>query len=673
MNRLGFFFPLLLALQVSAQDSTWTIALDELVVTGQFEPRSLSQSVYQVRTIDSEMIQSRNATSIQSVLNTELGVRFSNDLVVGTSDISLMGMSGQNVKILVDGVPLVDRGAVRESLGQIDMNTVERIEIVEGPLSVVYGSDALAGVVNIITRKGMKNQKTLGVRGRIVEESAAGEYRPFTGKGTHNESVTVNWQGRQWYGDAAVTRNVFGGVQGSKEGRQREWLPKDQLLGMTTVGLAKGNVNVWYRLNYLSEKLMSPGLQNLNTDIAIDKEYKTTRFTHQLHADWDINGAWSFNAVASFQDYARRTVTTTYNVATGDRFLSPEPGTQDRSEFTSTTFRGTFLYRASDRVSLQPGVDINHIEGMGDRIDQRRSIGDYAAFVSAEIRPLSKLNIRPGVRFIHNSVYEAPPAVPSLNVKWSLSPKLDLRAAYARGFRAPALRELYFYFFDSSHSIIGNPDLKAEHSDSFTASLSIHRPLSNGLLMNTSVGAFYNRFDNMITLGVSPENPSFNSYINVADFKTAGGTVTHSVNYKSLRGSIGFALIGVYNEFAGLDHDLKEMMWTPEVNTTVSYDVKKTGTSLSAFYKFTGKRSIYEVVGDEYFMATRGSFHWIDLMASQCLTPHVDLSFGVRNLLNVTQLQNTSVVQGAAHNAGGPVPMSFGRSFVAGLKFRFNR
>src|SRR5690606_17844973 len=107
--------------------------------------------------INQEQIRLRGATNIQSVLNTELGMRFSNDLTLGTSDIELMGMSGQNVKILLDGVPVIDRGSTRESLGQIDINTVEKIEIVEGPMSVSYGSDALAGVINIITKKQQEN------------------------------------------------------------------------------------------------------------------------------------------------------------------------------------------------------------------------------------------------------------------------------------------------------------------------------------------------------------------------------------------------------------------------------------------------------------------------------------------------------------------------------------
>ena len=154
--------------------------LDAVVVTGQFGPQSVRNSVYQIRTISNEQIRLRGATNVQTVLNTELGMRFSNDLTLGTTDVQLMGMSGQNVKILLDGVPMIDRGSTRESLGQIDINIIDRIEIVEGPMSVTYGSDALAGVINIITKKG-EEKANLTLTARVQEETTGRDYQPFAG------------------------------------------------------------------------------------------------------------------------------------------------------------------------------------------------------------------------------------------------------------------------------------------------------------------------------------------------------------------------------------------------------------------------------------------------------------------------------------------------------------
>ena len=175
--------------------------LKDVVVTGQYGPQSLKNSVYNVRTISAEKIRLRGAVNLQQVLNTELGFRFSNDLTLGTTDVSLMGITGRNVKVLLDGVPMIDRSDTRESLNQIDINTIERIEIVEGPMSVVYGSDALAGEINIITKTA---GKSLNITARVQEETVGKEYNAFSDKGNHVQNLGMSWQHNGW--------SVLGGI-----------------------------------------------------------------------------------------------------------------------------------------------------------------------------------------------------------------------------------------------------------------------------------------------------------------------------------------------------------------------------------------------------------------------------------------------------------------------------
>jgi outer membrane receptor for ferrienterochelin and colicins len=196
-KTLLFVLALFTTTAYSQQDSARVNELDAVVVTGQIQPQSMRQSVYRIRTISQERIRLRAATDIAGILNNEPGIRFSTDFALGETDISLMGMGGQNVKILLDGIPLVDRGSTRQSLSQVDINTVERIEIVEGPMSVVYGSDALAGVINIITRK-TKAGPRLSVGARIQEETVGKEYEAFTREGIHNEHINVAWQNKRW-------------------------------------------------------------------------------------------------------------------------------------------------------------------------------------------------------------------------------------------------------------------------------------------------------------------------------------------------------------------------------------------------------------------------------------------------------------------------------------------
>lgn len=658
--------------------------LQEVVVTGQYVPQSLRNSVYRVRVIDQERIRMRNAIDVLGVLNNELGVRFSTDLTLGETDVQLMGMSGQNVKVLLDGVPLIDREGTRQSLSQIDISSIDHIEIVEGPMSVIYGTDALAGVINIITKKGQDSGDRLTVNARVQEETVGKEYNAFTGKGVHNENVGLAWQRKGWHADGSFTRNDFGGWQGQDSGRAKEWFPKDQWLASGTAGYHNDKVDVWYRLNYLNETIHSLGNINPNTYLATDQDYTTNRYTHQAQAAWQLNDKWSFNGSASYQDYSRATQTTTLDTKTGDRRLSLAAGSQDVSRFNTLFFRGTAQYLFSPLLSFQPGLEYERDNASGERIEGSPVISNYSLFLSSEIRPTMHISIRPGIRFSKNSTYAAPPVIPSLNTKFGLGEKLDLRLSYARGFRAPALRELYFWFFDANHSIKGNPDLKAEYSNSFNASLSWQAVSRPSLRVSSTLSGFYNDFNNRIdlALGADPSSPNVYTYINISRYKTTGGTWESSIGWKQLHATAGFSYIGRYNQYSDdPDYDksgeLPEFVWAAEVNSNITYSFPKAGMEIGLFYKYSGQLPLYELVmvNDEetIHLGKTAAYHWADIDIRKTINKYLSLSAGVKNLFNVTRLQNTSLDVGSAHSTGGPVPMSYGRSVFLGLQFNWTK
>lgn len=663
--------------QVLAQLKPANNQLNEVVVTGQYEPQSLKKSVYNVRVIDSERIRLQAPVNVMGVLNNELGFRFSNDLTLGTTDVQLMGMSGRNVKILLDGLPMVDRGDTRESLNQIDINSIDRIEIVEGPMSVSYGSDALAGVINIITKKPGSEQ--LGITARIQEETANQDYNFLTNQGLHIQNVGVTWQKKGWNASAGITNNTFGGWQGQSIGRAKDWLPKDQLFGHGKFGYRTDNATIYYRLDALKENLLSQGPANVNTNQARDQKYITYRYVHQLQGDWKISDRFQLNTQASYTDYQRRTQTTILDVTTGRRTLSLGEGEQDLSKFSSQTYRVTASYKASSIVSVQPGLDINLDGASGARIQGSPTINDFAFFVSSTLNPTSRISIRPGLRFIKNSVYDAPPVIPSLNTKFALTSTLDLRLAYARGFRSPALRELYFNFFDASHSIKGNPNLKAENSNSFNGSLA-WQPTRT---FKSTLGFFYNSFNNLISYGIDPNEPRISMTINIDKFKTTGATLENVFNWKNLSATIGFSYIGRYNNLLATpdtvsysNGQLTTFMWSPEINTNLTYTLRAIDTKVSLFYKYSGKRPNYlaTVNSDGQVTATLteiAAFHWADLTVTKPIAKFLTLTAGAKNLFNITRLANNSTDTGGAHNASGPSPVSYGRSYFLGLNFQW--
>ena len=672
----------LLCTSVSAQDtplSTDSLKsdfLDEVVITGQFEPQSIKNSVFMVRTITTDQIRVQGATSIENILSSQIGIRFSNDLTLGESDIELMGMSGQNVKVLVDGIPIIDRGATKQSLSQIDVNNISRIEIVEGPMSVTYGTDALAGVINIITKKNHE-KRTFKIMGRIHEESAGSEYQAFRNEGTHNGNISVDWVENRWRARLSGSKNDFGGWKGKSHGRTLDWSPKNQWLASVGLGYQYESASIYYRADLLDEDIYTPGPLNETNLRAVDKNYLTTRLNHVLQSEWKVNDRMGIQSSISHQNYQRDTRTERLDFLNETSELTSGAGEQDKAAFTSTMLRATLRYSLSKTISLQPGFDIQRNKGSGERITGSPSITDYAFFLSSELRLSDALNLRPGLRFIKNSIYEAPPVIPSINAKVRISNSLDLRAAYARGFRSPALRELYFTFFDANHSITGNEALEAEYSNSFNSYLSWNSSAHAPVRLISSIGGFYNQFHNLITIGTLPGNASANTYINIEKFRTAGATLENRFTWKNFSGSLGLSYIGRYNRLSADEQSVPGMVWSPELSSVIQYELPAWSAGINLFYKFNGKRPGYEVrsVAEAETSITRTSidvYHLADLTLNKSLTAALSVTGGIRNLFGITQIQNSANGEGAAHaTETGQIPVSYGRSFFLGLNFQW--
>jgi outer membrane receptor for ferrienterochelin and colicins len=650
-------------------------SLQDVVVTGQYAPQSVKNSVYRVRTIDRERIALRGATDITGVLNSELGMRFSTDYTLGETDTKIMGLGAQRVKVLLDGVPLIDRDGTKQSLGQIDINTVERIEIVEGPMSVVYGTDALAGVINIITKKN-KGGNNLTVTARVQEESAGKKYSPFTDNGVHNEYLGINWNKNNWQLSAWGTRNHFGGWNDTAAFPAKTWKPKKQWITGGTIGYRHKNFNAWYRLDYLNEELFAAGVMFTTSYAGLDKYYITNRYTHQAQADWTVNGKLSINTAVSYQDYKRSTETYNIDYRAGTKTQADGDGYWDVSQFNTYFIRSTAQWRISSSVAIQPGVEIKYDKTSGERITGTPSITDYSFFASAELKPVAGVLLRPGVRFSNNSVYDAPPVIPSLNTKFTLNKNLDLRLSYARGFRAPILRELYFFFHDASHSIEGNPDLKAEYSNSFIGSLTWQKASASEAKISSSVSGFYNDYRDFINLAFDAGRQVY-TYFNTSKYKTVGGTFENTLNWKSLSASLGFSYIGYYNEYAddkSIAGDHSKFSWAPEVNSNITYRIPKLDAQVGLFYKFNGALPSYALNADgDVFLSKIAAYHWADITASKRLFKFFTLQAGIKNLFNVKRVQNSSTDAGSAHSTGGPVLTAYGTSFFAGVNFQWSK
>lgn len=654
--------------------------LEEVVITGQFQPQSAKQSVYNVRVLDKNRLEAQAAQTLPEVLASELNFRFQRDNAVGSSNASLQGLSGQNIKVLVDGVPLIGRSGVSNEidLSQININSIEKVEIVEGPMAVNYGADALAGVINIITKQPTTKKWNLNLTWQ--EETAGKEYKLFD-EGIHNISLLASYAiNSSWSFQAESRYQKFGGWGGT--GRDKLWYPKTQFFQSGLIRFSKKNLNIHYRLDYLNETIENQGQPEPITDqddpYAFDKNYLTSRWMHQIQAEYTLRKG-SLQTVISYSDYDRLTHRFKSYLIPGVDDVTTSDG-QDSIAFNSFFFRHTLddvvqWSFGSSEWHTQLGIDAVSESAQGTTLnDGEKHINNLGFFASTEIVLASRLKVRPGIRFTYNSIFKTNPSA-SINLKYDLTNQTQIRLSYGHGFRAPSLRELYHEFVDNNHNILGNPDLKPENSNNINGDLN-HQFASTA--WSFAIKGFYNDIHNRITYFTPEGANQATTYTNLLRYKTLGSS--GFVNYKkaAVKVKLGFSYIGQYHSFSSNSStfDIPQFLYAPEFVANIQWSIIKTGINLSSFYKYTGASKQYQTITQSDGSITPelrqlNGFHFWDLTLSKNFFSSLNISLGAKNLLNVTSVNNNGNTTGAhASGDANQTSISYGRSYF--LKLNYN-
>ena len=122
---------------------------------------------------------------------------------------------------------------------------------------------------------------------------------------------------------------------------------------------------------------------------------------------------------------------------------------------------------------IQFGLDYNYETVSGDKIQNGfAKINEYSIFSQLKIKLNQKLHTQLGIRLPYHSIYDAP-ITPSINVKYDFKKDINFRVSYARGFRAPTIKELFMELIDINHNIIGNSNLNSERSHTLQSSLDV--------------------------------------------------------------------------------------------------------------------------------------------------------------------------------------------------------
>ena len=549
--------------------------LDQIVITGTKTPHTLQDTPVETLVLNREEIDRTNAQNIEGVLKSIPGVSVSaHDDTFGTYtwNAKMRGLSINDgyAQILVDGQRVMgsgQSGGMGEygiGLNQIPVEMIERIEVVKGPGSALYGSDAMAGVINIITRRTPKQHMAgagvaygwYSVRERIkngVVEEAADKNR--------NQS-----QAYAYFGDRPLEKVGYL-LQYNQESAQDN--------GATRIDserhsvLAKVDVDPTDRLRLFAKGEAS--------DYEKEDDRKEQSYRMSAGADWQASAAHFF----SLKGY-------TYNWDFDHGYRNNTYG-HKFGDIGYQQMEGQYTWAANENHALTTGAEfqrqtidfkIDNADGSAIAVD--REIDIASLYLQDEITlPGGKMTLVPGFRYDDHSVF-GEEVNPKLSAMYRFSAATTLRGSVGRAFKSPTIRQLYYDapYGHGSYYVQSSPDLKPETAIGYSAGVEHWLPEKNGML---SAGYFRNDVKELVTredTGTLYNGLPLQTYRNVEEATTQGGELMGRI-WAIEGGSL--ALAYTYTDSENKENG-KELPYTPvhQVSLTPAYDLADYGVGMSA-------------------------------------------------------------------------------------------
>ena len=555
---IGFLcLPLLMNAQKGEKEST----MKELVVTATGTLHNLKNVPVQTEVINRKMLDSFGGKSIEEILSS-LTASFAFAEGDMGSQMQLNGLGNSYILVLVDGKRLHGDVGGENDLGLIDPQNIERIEIVKGAQSALYGSDAMAGVINIITRKHTDkgfyadNSTRYGMHNDLRQHNTFAFNIGKVGSQTNFQlQRNDGWQNTaEEYAEGMVitdsknkTVNMF-----------RNWQLAERLTYKPVHNLELYAEGSYYKKNicrpqdgtHPSCDVYTYDLRYNNASASVGGKLDVGRKNYlQLDIDW--------NKHAYYYDYTARTYETVhlegeeYGPLDGEWYpVLMKPGQsklQSDQQRVMAQAKGVFYLPYEN--TLNAGLEYRYDYLNAPNRTENGSASDWtsALYVQDEFDLLKWFNLTAGLRLVGNQNFGVR-VTPKVSAMFSTG-DFRFRVGWSQGFKTPTVKELHYRYLhvmgSSTFFNIGNTDLNPQTSNYYSANIEYR-----GRKFTVAVTGYLNKLDNMIALvnvpvgeipagittaylGDGSTNVQARMYKNMDDAKTYG--VDINLSYQLLK------------------------------------------------------------------------------------------------------------------------------------------
>ena len=448
--------------------------LDEVVVTGTRTEKRLRDTPVLTKVVtEKDIAQLGNVTALDAIQDIIPGITFSPD--AHGANMKIQGLDNDYVLVLLDGERLVGETRGNVNLDRIEASDIQRIEIVNGSSSVLYGSNAIGGVINIITKKPLKSsggrigtryskyntshtnvsvetrQNKLGVKLKGFRNSSDGyDLTPEESPESYTANPYVDWSG--------------GGTVSYDFNRKFSAKAKGNFFRHDTHNPPKSLSSVYGRHTNLTLGAEACCRFNEKQTLSLhihNDTYKAYDVYEKLNDSTDLHSDYRYLSADLLYDWRMR----------------------DNLEWIAgSEFNAEKIYSQSLFGTEGPAQD------------KRKHASDLNLFLQGDLKFLKRLELIAGARYTRHSTFGSH-FTPKMSLMCTFGP-VKIRGTAAMGYKSPSLKELYYNFnHQGMFYIVGNKDLKPENSRYF--SLSGEYALKNSF--NISGNLYFNRIDNKIS------------------------------------------------------------------------------------------------------------------------------------------------------------------------------
>ena len=638
------------------KDSIKSETLQEIVITATRTLRQLSSVPLAVTLISKKQLSNVGSTRLKNILEEQTGIIFVTD-ASGFTGVQLQGIDADYTLILVDGVPLIGRSSGALNLERLTVNNIQQIEIVKGASSSLYGSEAIGGVINIITE-------------RLKSNVNKGNVSYFVRGGKRDElDLNTNY---------LFKKNKLGMITSLNLNSSGTYDVSPNTAGETSEAQKNftGNLKITYDLNEKLDLLVNNRFYQQNQDS--DSETNTLK-------------EFNFNTKLSHTISDKLHVDYTFYTT---KYKTESIFNEENSIYNQTLFkpeiRGDYQLKNGEIIA---GVGMNFDALDRTFFEKEETFKTQYAFAQYDFHPTEKLNVIVGARFDHHNKYKSAFS-PKVSARYKINNWLALKSSVGVGFKAPDFRQLFFNFNNSAagyvvygvrtmYDLFGDNaqvqqqvarDLNPESSIGYNVGFQL-KPSSD---LKININLFRNDIKDLINTAVfNGDLPGINSNTSVFYYENRNKVYTQGIEVNTnYRFSDNFRIIGGYQYLEAKDKEQENLLKSGGVyfrKTTTSPSEQlqisdyfglanrsKHTANLKLLYQnikhnlnaniravYRSKYALYDTNNSQEIIDTYDAFVKgnivVNAAISKKLFHFMDFQFGVDNLFNSDGLENQNL------------------------------